>query len=606
MGGGPALEPAEALSLASASKVTTGYAREGPCPMPRITVLSALGESQRQIERSCRNGRTPPPPHPGRATSPFRAGQQARPDLRTLKCRTLRSGQVPRRGTNAPVRFATGLFDEDALRSALEAHLNAPPRQLPPSSVSPALLSRPDEVPAWVLARLRGDFLPTREEIVHVSKPRHGLRPVAVWDLPSSLAYASLTDRLRSLLPPVERGRASWKSFQAAPLDEIGKYVVASDIVACYEHIDHGLLAEELLVQTSEHDVVDGLASLLAGTSGRRFGLPQQSVSSDLLAETFMRKLDRALTRRGLRLWRYNDDYRFICAGWTDVIRTIEVLTEEARLLGLTVNDMKTITWGRQRYTDHLDEVEGLRREIAEEAELDLTDFDADEYDGTIMITMPAKADVELRSAVRVLERWQPLTGRGSLSAKRSAEHRAVLELLPLALRTLEAAQDTHAEVLATCMKLLRYEQTMTPAVAAYLTSRSGEEAMILGAFDKLLASSAYLNGWQTWWLQQPVARLDHFATGAGSRRRLSWAREALTAADHSPVLRAHAALTLARHGKIASRELMSTFTRSSEIVRPVLAAAVALLKPERDVQDAVTGSSPLDRWTYEWAATFA
>jgi hypothetical protein len=129
---------------------------------------------------------------------------------------------------------------------------------------------------------------------------------------------------------------------------------------------------------------------------------------------------------------------------------------------------------------------------------------------------------------------------------------------------------------------------------------------MVLDAFDALLGSESYLNGWQTWWLQDPVARLVGFAEGTGSERRLEWSRAALTSAEHTPVLRAEAARTLARHKRIELAELLRIYDRSSNIVRPVLAASIALLSPITAVRKAVTGDSQLNAWVYDWAATQA
>jgi hypothetical protein len=154
-------------------------------------------------------------------------------------------------------------------------------------------------------------------------------------------------------------------------------------------------------------------------------------------------------------------------------------------------------------------------------------------------------------------------------------------------------------------MLLLRYERTMTPAVATYLTSRHDEQDVI-AAFDKLLRSKSYLNGWQAWWLQQPLARLVGFANGDGATRRLAWARAVLISAESTPVLRAEAARTLARHGRIDLRELLEIYDRSSNIVRPVLSGAIALLKPGKDIRSAVAGDSKLNEWAYDWAAAFA
>jgi RNA-directed DNA polymerase len=466
-------------------------------------------------------------------------------------------------------------------------------------------LTREAEVASWVADRLVRDFTPTPEETVSANKARHALRPVAVWDLPSRLAYRALVNKLQPSLPPLVRGGSSWPDFRRRPLGRPGKYIVATDIAACYQGIDHGLLSRELLLQTGGHEVVETLVALLAQCGRRRYGLPQQSRPSDVLAESFLARLERALVRRRLTVDRYNDDFRFTCATWSDVIRSLEVFDEEARAVGLTVNEHKTFPWKRASYEAHLDAAEKLRLDIAEEAKLDLTQSDNDPYSGEPTTLAPEAEDVDLLSAVRVLERWKVVAGRGRVAARRGAEYVAVLDLLPVALKRLEAERGSPEDVMEHCRGLLRYERTLTPAVASYLLSRLDEEP-VLDMFDAMRRGRTYVNGWQTWWLQKPVARLEGFSKGQRANGRLSWARRAFTSAEHSPVLRAEAARTLARHGQIEVDELMGVYDRSSDIVRPVLAAAIALRKPNADVRKAVVGDNKLNEWSYDWSAQFA
>lgn len=503
------------------------------------------------------------------------------------------------------MKIDSGLIDESEVKAALLAELASPPRLLPPDSVYPALTGREDDVAKWVHEQLAGSFVPTPEETVAVNKGRHGVRPVAIWDLPSRLAYRALTAKLEPALPPLLRTRSAWQTFQRAPLQRGGTHIVAADIATCYQHIDHGLLSEELLVQTGDHRTVDAIGALLHEVSDRSYGLPQQSHASNVLAEVVLAKLERALIRRSLVVDRYNDDFRFCCATWPEVIRSLEVLEEESRLLGLTVNDAKTLTWRRKKYEAHLDEADELRRIIADEAKLDLTYFDTDPYTGVVLADEPEPADVDVLSAMRVLERWTSVAGRGTVPARHRAEHRALIELLPYSLATLGAEPGPLPAVLNHCIRILRFERTLTPAVGTFLSTRQ-DEGLVLGAFDRLLRTKSYLNGWQTWWLQQPVARLSKFTSGVGAKRRLAWARSALTSAEQTPVLRAEAARTLARHQSIDLTDMMRMYDRSSNTVRPVLVAGMALLKPTATVRNAVTADSQLNLWVYEWAAQFA
>lgn len=477
----------------------------------------------------------------------------------------------------------------------------APPRLLPRSSVCPALAGREDEVADWLTDQLNSDFVPSLQQVVAANKGGHGVRPIAVMDLPSRMAYRTLAEQLAITLPAMRRSRADWKEFKRSPLSRKGRYVVGADIAACYQQIDHELLARELLVQTGEFEIVDAISDLLHQTSGTRQGIPQQSHSSDLIADPFLAKLERSLIRRGLQVDRYNDDFLFTCATWSEVVRSIEVLEEEARRLGLIVNDQKTITWRRETYEAQLDASDELRRELADEAELDLTHFDMDPYDGTVVAEEPAQSDVDALSTLRILERWTSVAGRGTVSDRRRKEHRAVVELVPVALATLRNTQDATKSVLKHCVKMLRFERTMTPSVGEYLATRV-DDRLSIDAFDSLLKSETYLNGWQTLWLQQPVARLPDFVTGRGSTLRLEWEDRALTSAEFTPVLRAEVARTLARHKKIEIDDLLGIYDRTSDVTRPVLAAAVALLDPPPAVKKAIVGDSRLNAWSYEWA----
>jgi hypothetical protein len=305
---------------------------------------------------------------------------------------------------------------------------------------------------------------------------------------------------------------------------------------------------------------------------------------------------------------RYNDDFRFTCLSWSDAVRAIEVFSEEARRIGLAMNDLKTITWKRGNYEAHLDEADRLREEIALEAELDLLDltrFETDWYDSSVVAVTPEPGDIDRLAAARVLERWSRLAARSEIPGRRKAEHRAIVELLPLALTTLASDPSTDATVLRHAMMLLRYERTMTPAVAGYVIGRNDAGAVV-ATFDKLLASKAYLNGWQTWWLQESIAKMPEFASKAGAARREKWSRAAFASAEQSPILRAQSTLALSRHGHITTDQVLALYDRSSSTVRPVLVAAIAMLKPGTSTQRSVTRDNELHRLVYEWASNHA
>lgn len=495
------------------------------------------------------------------------------------------------------------LVDPVAIRAALDEELYSSPRLLPRTFIDAAFMADREAVFDWVHRQLSGRYSPAFQEVVAASKARHGIRPVAVWDLPSRVLYRSLAARLQTHLEPPDRVGKSWRDFQRKPLEIESRYIVSADIASCYQLIDHGLLSQELLVRTGEHDTVEAAISLLQETSGRKYGIPQQSAASDLIADAFLDRLERALVRRGLVVTRYNDDFRVNCDSWSAAIGSIEILSEEASRLGLVLNDSKTLTWTYSKYREHQDRDEELRQEIAEEAEIDLTQARDEEYEPEVLALISSEHDdeVEALSAVKVLERWNRIAGKGRVADKKRVEYYALLQLIPLAFSDLSDAWTSDPEVIETCMRMLRYEQTMTPPVCRYLTTLHGHDQEMLASFDKLLRGKAYFTGWQSWWLQQPLSKISGLDSGVGSVRRLRWLSNAYRNLDHSPVLRAHAAVTLARLGQVDSDELLRVYDRTSPVVRPVIAGAIGLLKPNSVMRKAVTSDSKLDELAFKW-----
>jgi hypothetical protein len=130
-------------------------------------------------------------------------------------------------------------------------------------------------------------------------------------------------------------------------------------------------------------------------------------------------------------------------------------------------------------------------------------------------------------------------------------------------------------------------------------------DALLLSTLDTLLTRRIYLTGWQTWWLQQPLARLD-LTAGTGARRRTAWLKSAYSDSSRSPVLRSHAAKTTARHQLITAEELLALYDRSSAVERLTVIEAMAFVKPSANLENAVTGDNRLHEWIFDWAIQHA
>src|SRR5262249_42979922 len=147
-------------------------------------------------------------------------------------------------------------------------------------------------------------------------------------------------------------------------------------------------------------------------------------------------------------------------------------------------------------------------------------------------------------------------------------------------------------ELLRILVRMLRFARQMTPGICRYFATRTNP-APVIAAFDKLLGSRAYLNHWQSWWLQSAIASSPAFGTGDGATRRMKWVRAALDAHEQAQTPRAYAALTLARHRQITSDELLRLYDRTGNTARPLLVAAIALTKPTDRIKKAVTQDNP-------------
>jgi RNA-directed DNA polymerase len=492
----------------------------------------------------------------------------------------------------------------ETLRDALSRELTAPPRLLPPNQIGDALHAHLDEIAEWTLSRVSGGWTPSSEQVVAVAKGQHGVRPVAIWDLPSRLAYSAMVAGISSFIPMPERSATAWTYFLEHPLTADCSYIVTADIASCYQLIDHGELEQELLIQTGQNGSVKAIVGLLREVSGRTYGIPQQSEASDVIAEAFLARLERSVVRKGVICSRYSDDFRITCQDWSSTVHAIETLSEQSRRMGLVLNDSKALTFKKRTYERHLTRAAELREEIASAASVDLTELYID-YDGDIEIVRPAELDVELLSAVRLLERWKQVAGRGHVAERNRQEHVALVRLLPLALRALQSASADAENALSIALQLLRFEQKLTPQVCRFLATRTDYSAVI-EALDLFLAKAPYLTAWQTWWLSQVVAGLPGFAVGTDrfARRRREWLENAHGQTIDNQILRAHTALALARCQLIGEADLLALYDRSGDVARPTVVAAIAAVKPSASTRKAITEDSKLHSWIYDWSAS--
>ena len=83
-------------------------------------------------------------------------------------------------------------------------------------------------------------------------------------------------------------------------------------------------------------------------------GLPQASASSDQLAEVYSPLSSERSSGAALLPGATATTSGSRSGDWASVVESIEMLDEEARAVGLTLNDSKTVPYHLQKYADHL------------------------------------------------------------------------------------------------------------------------------------------------------------------------------------------------------------------------------------------------------------
>lgn len=452
-------------------------------------------------------------------------------------------------------------------------------RSLIPRDLGLATILLHDDAAEWARRRTAGEFTPIPGQVVSVRKAGHGVRPVAELAVRDRVLYRALTRRWYDVLDAADRSGEAYEAFRRAPVDSAvpGQYVVSSDITACYQYIDHGILAREILARTGDSDGIDALTSLLAGITGRSYGIPQQSETSDILAEAYLSIVERRLVRHGLKMWRYNDDFRISVDTWSDALNAVDTLERECRAVGLALNESKTFIRKHATYEVNLDRRAKVLKEISDEVELDLTQWLISPYE--VEIVEPQADAVTVGAAEKVLAVWGSLVdSEDDLSAEEREKHDVLSDLLRWALPVL-SSQPTDKAVLEVCGMILRFEQTLTPYVARYLGAGKSKPKVTIAWFEDFLSGNPYLTPWQAWWIAPSLrAHKGSYATGSVQR---TWLQSVWDDPASPEPVRAGLALTMAEKKLIDADTLIKQFDAMTETGRPYIARALGTIAPK-------------------------
>ncbi|MEU7795568.1 RNA-directed DNA polymerase [Micromonospora tulbaghiae] len=403
-----------------------------------------------------------------------------------------------------------GLVDRLKFGQAVTEEIATRRNLLPPEPWLDAVRNNATLVAEWVKSRLLSGSPNAPGVVINARKFGHGIRPVPIIGIAERIAYRALAKAATKGIEFPLRSPEEYREFVHAPITyafehvkgrrvRLGeariKYVVEADITAFYQYVDHELLKQELQMQTGEIDAANKLVELLGEINDKSFGIPQLLDPSDWLSEAYIRIVERNLVRKGLMVWRFNDDFRIGCMDYRQALWSLEQLAHAAREVGLVVGDHKTFTTLFFTYMFNYTDM-GVDRLAAEfdpqDVEVAVTDYsDMDEADNVAWALL----------TLQRTEQHPDHVGRIDLRGLQAREMR----YLRRALGALTRNKDPRGIRFLT--ELFRYVPALTPNILGYLVEvQDADREGTLARWRELERYS--VSDWQALWLTYAARKM--------------------------------------------------------------------------------------------------
>lgn len=488
------------------------------------------------------------------------------------------------------------LVEKLPLRAAAKKCVETPLLQMPHLISERSLVDSVEELAEQTSARFKAGYAPVLETL---AMPKKGLgpRPIGLLSPETRTLYEALVERLKPRLPIPSRSESieSHNSFGTTGVQSEGIRIVDFDIAACYEYVDHGILAEELVIQTLDAEGVSALQALLLEIFPRGVGIPQAMEPSHLLADSYLDQVERNILRDGYTVHRYADDFRIIASSWGEAHEAIERAVDIARQSGLVLADGKTrirsVRQIREEIQGQSDALQRYKDQAADE--LRSIDYVKVGYEDFEEVTLePDPSEVDFVALARVVEDW--VSG--------DPEQRSVhAQFGARALQVLQAAPERVSD--EWLVGIAEREPVRLLNIVRYLAGRpeTDENWSALSKLTKLPRKSPWARLW--------MARLgDQLEKGGwpGESEVLDWSTTLLS--DRYEAVRAEAAWLLAGHKRISLQELGDLYVASSDITRIGIAASAGRVdggSPSK-AGKALKSDSVLTRCAYEWGSAHA
>jgi hypothetical protein len=145
-----------------------------------------------------------------------------------------------------------------------------------------------------------------------------------------------------------------WLNFEKAVSDfakqDKYKLLLTTDITSFFENISIDVLATRLKTFSNDTDYIKAVGFLTENilrhwTRDNKitgFGLPQGSEASLILADIYLYELDKEMTKKRIRFFRWMDDFRLFAKNEAELKRNISLMVRKLRELKLNLNAKKT------------------------------------------------------------------------------------------------------------------------------------------------------------------------------------------------------------------------------------------------------------------------
>lgn len=470
-------------------------------------------------------------------------------------------------------------FETAALKRALRQEAEKGVELLPASPIDLAVRAAVARTADHVEALLARGLDVHQAPVVYARKSRSGYRPLTLLTLAQRVHLRALINSLEESLSHPARDREAYQSFAVSPLEQSeASYVVMTDVAEFYNYVDHEELALEIVRRSGRDSIAEDISLLLGGYSGRVFGLPQTSYSSDFLSEIYIDAVTRRLQRKGWAVWRYNDDFRIACSTWFQAQEALQALVALLRQVGLVINEGKTYILKRETYRDWLKAPEVTWTEATTAVGVDPDDWLTYADEGTMGLEDDEEDNDEdlggtdrAEAALQVVEYWEYTAGPKAENGTPRMAEEVARRLLRRALAIL--GQEGSSEPLEDLRTFLIYEPGLTPSISAYMREAAVANSDAVSAAVEDLSGSflRQLSDWQSIWLLEPFADLIPLDEVVRE-----WCIE-LVEGPRSSLVRARAAMALASEEDADMRRLLELYETAEPVAHPEVVAAIAM-----------------------------